>query len=95
MTRGAIGYRSLNVIQGEKIFSRIKLADNTYPPFGASIRNQKNIELGIVGEQGMSWIVGVHPQGSLNLYWGNKQQCTITIPDIINSQASYSTLICR
>ncbi len=95
LTRGAIGYRSLNVIQGEKIFSRIKLADNAYPPFGASIRNQKNIELGIVGEQGMSWIVGVHPQGSLNLYWGNKQQCTITIPDIINSQASYSTLICR
>ncbi|MDD9338663.1 MAG: fimbria/pilus outer membrane usher protein [Providencia heimbachae] len=95
LTRGAIGYRSLNVIQGEKTFARLKLADDSYPPFGASVRNKNNIELGIVGEQGITWIVGVIPQELLSIYWGNKLQCNIQIPDVIRTQDAYPTLICH
>ncbi|AWS52884.1 MULTISPECIES: fimbria/pilus outer membrane usher protein [Providencia] len=95
LTRGAIGYRRLNVIQGEKTFARLKLADDTYPPFGTSVRNSNNIELGIVGEQGITWIVGIQPKDLLNLYWGNKHQCSAHVPDVINPQEIYPTIICR
>lgn len=95
LTHGAIGYRSLNVIQGEKTFARLKLADDSYPPFGASVRNSNNIELGIVGEQGITWIVGIRAKEPLDLYWENKHQCSAQMPDVINPQDIYPTLICR
>ncbi|TFT88191.1 fimbria/pilus outer membrane usher protein, partial [Proteus mirabilis] len=50
LTKGAIGYRSLSVMKGEKLFAIISLNDGKKPPFGASVRNADNRELGIVGE---------------------------------------------
>lgn len=95
LTHGAIGYRSLNVIQGEKTFAQLKLSDGSYPPFGASVKNKNNIELGIVGEQGITWIVGVKPQELLDVYWGNKLQCNTEIPNLISPTDIYPVLICR
>lgn len=94
LTRGAIGLRSLNVIHGQKIFARLKLSDGSFPPFGASVRNQKNIELGIVGEQGITWIVGVNPQDPLNLYWNNQQRCRLEIPAPMDLSSDDLTLTC-
>lgn len=95
LTRGAIGYRRLNVIQGEKTFARLKLTDGSFPPFGASVRNKNNIELGIVGEQGIAWIVGVVPTEFLDIYWANKLQCRTQVPEVIRTQDIYPTLTCR
>ncbi len=61
---------------------------------GASVRNSNNIELGIVGEQG-TCIIGIQPKDLLNLYWGNKHQCSADVPDVINPQEIYPTIICR
>ncbi|MCD4627655.1 fimbria/pilus outer membrane usher protein, partial [Proteus mirabilis] len=58
LTKGAIGYRSLSVMKGEKLFAIISLNDGKKPPFGASVRNADNRELGIVGEDGVTWLVG-------------------------------------
>ncbi|MGX8807452.1 fimbria/pilus outer membrane usher protein, partial [Enterobacter hormaechei] len=46
LTKGAIGYRSLSVMKGEKLFAIISLNDGKKPPFGASVRNADNRELG-------------------------------------------------
>ncbi|TFT44839.1 fimbrial assembly protein, partial [Proteus mirabilis] len=54
LTKGAIGYRSLSVMKGEKLFAIISLNDGKKPPFGASVRNADNRELGIVGEDGVT-----------------------------------------
>ncbi|WP_413495905.1 fimbria/pilus outer membrane usher protein [Morganella psychrotolerans] len=94
LTRGAIGLRSLNVIHGQKIFARLKLSDGSFPPFGTSVRNQKNIELGIVGEQGITWIVGVNPQDPLDLYWNNQQRCRLEIPASMDLSSDDLTLTC-
>ncbi|HFT7131112.1 TPA: fimbria/pilus outer membrane usher protein [Klebsiella aerogenes] len=95
LTRGAIGYRSMKVIQGEKTFVRFKLKDNTYPPFGASVRNKNNIELGIVGEQGITWVVGLKAKENLELYWNNKLQCRATLPDAVSPKEIYTDVICQ
>ncbi|WP_235148225.1 hypothetical protein [Providencia rettgeri] len=59
------------------------------------MRNKNNVELGIVGEQGIAWIVGVTPKELLDVYWGNKLRCNTQIPEITDIKDSNPTLICR
>nr|WP_320204845.1 outer membrane usher protein [Cronobacter dublinensis] len=54
LTEGAIGYRKFNVISGFKAMAIIRLADGTFPPFGASVRNAENQEVGIVNDEGQA-----------------------------------------
>ncbi len=42
LTKGAIGYRSLSVMKGHKLFVVFALSDGKHPPFGASVRNKNN-----------------------------------------------------
>ncbi|EOE0524569.1 fimbria/pilus outer membrane usher protein [Providencia stuartii] len=81
LTKGAIGYRHLTVMKGEKLFAILSLENGKKPPFGASVRNADNRELGIVGEDGVTWLVGVSAQESLFVYWDNQKQCGIKLPE--------------
>lgn len=81
LTKGAIGYRHLTVMKGEKLFAILLLENGKKPPFGASVRNADNRELGIVGEDGVTWLVGVSAQESLFVYWDNQKQCGIKLPE--------------
>ncbi|MGO2304164.1 MAG: fimbria/pilus outer membrane usher protein [Providencia sp.] len=81
LTKGAIGYRSFSVLQGEKLFAILRLNNGKTPPFGASVRNDENQELGIVGEDGVTWIVGVSLQEKLSVYWHNQKQCELVLPE--------------
>ncbi|EMF7616783.1 TPA: fimbria/pilus outer membrane usher protein [Providencia stuartii] len=81
LTKGAIGYRHLTVMKGEKLFAILSLENGKKPPFGASVRNADNRELGIVGEDGVTWLVGVSAQESLFVYWDNQKQCRIKLPE--------------
>lgn len=81
LTKGAIGYRHLTVMKGEKLFAILSLENGKKPPFGASVRNADNRELGIVGEDGVAWLVGVSAQESLFVYWDNQKQCGIKLPE--------------
>lgn len=94
LTRGAIGLRCMNVIRGQKVFARLKLNGGSYPPFGASIRNKNNHELGIVGDQGVTWIVGVDPQEPLDIYWNNKKKCRLEIPLLVDPNDENLTFNC-
>lgn len=84
LTNGAIGYRKFDVLKGHKLFATFSLANNSYPPFGALVTNSKGRELGIIGEQGLAWVGGVNSGDILNVNWGNKPQCSVTIPNDIN-----------
>lgn len=94
LTKGAIGYRSLSVMKGEKIFAVLSLGNDKNPPFGASVRNNAGRELGIVGEDGVTWLVGIAPRDILSVYWGGKAQCELHLPDTFNSESSMILLPC-
>ncbi|MEY0074951.1 fimbria/pilus outer membrane usher protein, partial [Providencia manganoxydans] len=94
LTKGAIGYRSLSVMKGEKLFAILSLNNGKNPPFGASVRNTDNRELGIVGEDGVTWLVGISPQETLSVYWAGEKQCELRIPDNITSLSSMLLLPC-
>ena len=52
LTDGAIGYRSLEVIAGEKAMAVLRLPDGSSPPFGATVKNIKQQDTGIVNDGG-------------------------------------------
>ncbi|MFX2611803.1 fimbria/pilus outer membrane usher protein [Enterobacter mori] len=86
LTEGAIGYREFDILKGARLFAVLKLADNSNPPFGASVTNGKGRELGMVGEDGLAWLSGVAPGEKLNVSWDAKVQCLVAIPEKITAE---------
>ncbi|PHM46465.1 hypothetical protein Xmau_00879 [Xenorhabdus mauleonii] len=84
LTEGAIGYRKFDVVKGKRLFVVLKLQDNGSPPFGASVRNEKGHELGIVSDGGVAWISGIQPKEKLTVNW-SKKICTAELPEHIDS----------
>lgn len=80
LTEGAIGYREFGIITGQKLMAMIRLADGSYPPFGASVLHN-NRETGIVSDKGSVWLSGVNPGVKMAVRWSGKTQCTVTLPE--------------
>ncbi|MEX9754424.1 fimbria/pilus outer membrane usher protein [Providencia vermicola] len=96
LTEGAIGYRKFNVIEGQKILATITLADNSYPPFGASVTNKSNKEVGIVSDKGFVYLAGINPLESLDVLWGDDTRCHIQLPEKIDgTMANVMLLPCK
>ena len=84
LTEGAIGYRKFEVLKGNRLFAVLRMADSSYPPFGASVMNAKGRELGMVADSGLSWLSGVTPGERLNVSWDGKIQCVVDITEKLN-----------
>ncbi|EBG4357939.1 PapC/FimD family outer membrane usher protein [Salmonella enterica subsp. enterica] len=80
LTEGAIGYREFEVLKGVRLFAVLRLADGSYPPFGASVTNPKGRELGMVGDSGLAWLSGVSEGETLKVNWDGRAQCAVDIP---------------
>lgn len=93
LTEGAIGYRKFSVLQGQKLVATISMKDGTHPPFGALVMNDKKQELGMVSDGGLAWLIGVTPGETLDVHWGDKSQCQISLPKVI--PASQLLLPCQ
>ncbi|ECW0470414.1 TPA: fimbria/pilus outer membrane usher protein [Salmonella enterica subsp. enterica serovar Mississippi] len=94
LTEGAIGYRKFEVLKGSRLFAVLRLADNSHPPFGASVTNAKGRELGMVADSGLAWLSGVSPGETLNVGWDGRTQCVVNIPATLD-QAQQLLLPCR
>ncbi|HAE77077.1 fimbria/pilus outer membrane usher protein [Morganella morganii] len=81
LTDGAIGYRSFELLQGEKAFSVIRTENGNYPPFGAGIFNSQGRELAIVADNGQAYITGFKSGEILDVIWSGKKQCNIQMPE--------------
>lgn len=92
LTEGAVAYREFEVLAGFKTMVRLALADGSYPPFGATVRNEKNRELGIVTDNGSVYISGVTANEELSVYWDGSEQCKIQMPENI-ATAEFNSLL--
>ncbi len=86
LTEGAIGFRRFEVLQGAKVVAVLSRADGSHPPFGASIRNAKSRDVGMVSDGGLAWISGINPNEQLTVSWGAHEQCTVSLPPAIPAQ---------
>ncbi|STG02105.1 fimbrial usher protein PixC [Escherichia coli] len=46
--------------EGSRLFAVLRLADNSHPPFGASVTKRERRELGMVADSGLAWLSGVN-----------------------------------
>nr|WP_265578313.1 fimbria/pilus outer membrane usher protein [Pseudomonas protegens] len=70
LTEGAIGYRRFDAIAGTKAMVTILMADRDAPPFGATAKNSRGQDTGIVGEEGSTYLSGMQPGETMTLNWG-------------------------
>lgn len=83
LTEGAIGYRHFSVLKGAKVVGVIRLEDGSHPPFGSSVRNADDRELGIVSDDGLVWLTGITPGQTLSVSWNSKIQCMLNMPKVL------------
>lgn len=83
LTEGAIGYRRFEVIAGEKAMAVIRLADGSTPPFGATVKNRKQQDVGIVNDGGSLYLSGINPNEEMTVRWDGRAQCALTLPEHI------------
>ncbi|MNJ49842.1 Outer membrane usher protein PapC precursor [compost metagenome] len=95
LTEGAIGYRSFDVIAGEKGMVTLRLANNDTPPFGASAQNSRGQETGIVGDEGSVYLSGMKAGESMSLHWDGKARCNFTLPDTTDPLQEQPELLCQ
>lgn len=97
LTEGAIGYRQFEVIAGTSAMAILKLADNSVPPFGATVMNSKGQQIGIVGDDGRTYLTGLKEKNVLQVHWDNKLQCEVNLPEVLpdsEGDISYWLLPC-
>ena len=87
LTEGAIGYQRFDVAEGEKLIATIRYND-TVPPFGADVTNADGINIAMLMENGLAYLMAVNPKETLTVSWGGKAQCKIQLPQKINSGMS-------
>ncbi|WP_421524185.1 outer membrane usher protein [Pseudomonas yamanorum] len=80
LTEGAIGYRSLEVVSGSKAMAVLRLPDGSAPPFGATVKNMKQQDTGVVNDGGDVYLSGIQAGGQMVVSWGGTERCILTLP---------------
>jgi outer membrane usher protein FimD/PapC len=80
LTEGAIGYRRFEVLAGASGMATLRLADHSTPPFGALVLNSRQQQVGIVGDDGNTYLSGLKPGERLNVRWDEQVQCQVSLP---------------
>ncbi|NIA32170.1 outer membrane usher protein [Serratia marcescens] len=93
LTEGAIGYRHFEVIAGEKAMAVVRLADGSAPPFGATVRNGKRQEVGIVNDNGEVYLSGIKPGEAMSVEWGGAEQCGFNLPQTLTPSQMANLLL--
>lgn len=78
LTEGAIGYISFAAGRGQNVYIVLTHADGQFVPFGASVQDKAtHKEVGIVDEQGITYLLSVKPDAQLIALWGDGLSCTL------------------
>ncbi|WDZ51807.1 fimbria/pilus outer membrane usher protein [Acinetobacter vivianii] len=84
LTEGAIGYRKLGVVSGQKGLVNVRLQDGSAPPFGATIFTAAGKKAGLVGDDGQTWLSGMNANEKMQVRWNSATQCEIDLPSQLN-----------
>lgn len=82
LTEGAIGYKKIMATKGGQLIGTIRLADGSFPPLGTQVKNQKGRVLGIIGDQGFTYLSGIshEDRNNVSVAW-SQGQCKLQLPE--------------
>lgn len=94
-TKGAIAYRSANAVSGQKALVTITLPDGSHPPFGAVVYRENGLdtEVGMVADQGRTYLTGLNKKAEFIVKWGDNQSCHLPIKS--SETEEFTTIICH
>ncbi|VUS85530.1 Outer membrane usher protein PapC [Klebsiella pasteurii] len=92
-TEGAVSYVYFDSLRGEKGLVVIRLSDGSFPPFAADVYNGNEKRVGIVGQNGLTYIAGLVKGESFNVFWENKKMCQFTVNEL-NLSNGRTTFTC-
>lgn len=96
LTEGAIGYRKLNVYRGIKALIKLTDPQGRAIPFGTTVEeNRERRQVGVVGENGETYISGIGAQAHLSVLDSDGQRCLFTLPGQGLSLSSALPIVCR
>ncbi|HDZ8965061.1 TPA: fimbria/pilus outer membrane usher protein [Aeromonas dhakensis] len=95
LTEGAIGYRHFDMLAGSKRMIEIVRADGNTVPFAAEVFNGKGQQLGMVGDDGMAYLAGLHEGEAVEVRWGNDQHCRFFLPSPLPAMDVMARLTCQ
>lgn len=93
LTEGAIGYRKFDIISGDKAMAIIKLADGGEPPFGATVINSREQEVGIINDSGSVYLSGINAGARMTVHWNGQAQCEVLLPQLLPEDLLMNTLL--
>ncbi|EAX5600919.1 fimbrial biogenesis outer membrane usher protein [Salmonella enterica] len=96
LTEGAIGYRKISASKGGQMVATIRMVNGHYPPFGTVVKNNKGKTLGMIGDQGFTWLSGLTAEDrkTLKITWTGGH-CTPDLPEENGLQAGVLLIPCR
>ena len=94
LTEGAIGYRHFDMLSGGKRMIELIKSDGEPVPFAAEVFNKKQQQLGMVGEDGMAYLAGLHGGDIVEARWGREQHCHIQLPSPLPEVDTMAKLTC-
>ena len=62
------------------------------PPFGASVKNDKQQDTGIVNDEGSVYLSGIQPGSQMTVSWGSTERCSLSLPEVLPADGLASTL---
>jgi outer membrane usher protein FimD/PapC len=96
LTKGAIGYRRLNVYRGIKAFIRLTDSLGQPIPFGTTVEDiAEKRSVGMVGENGEVYISGVSNDSTLKAMDAAGRQCSFSLQGQNVSLSFTSSLVCK
>ncbi|ENA1754974.1 fimbrial biogenesis outer membrane usher protein [Yersinia ruckeri] len=96
LTEGAIGYLPFEMNQGSKLLLLLKDSRGKPIPFGAEVTsNRTGKASAIVGEDGLTYLIGVQPDSQLTVRWAT-QTCTLALPQVLpETVTTPQSVMCR
>lgn len=91
LTEGAIGYRQFDVVSGTNAMAIIRLADNSFPPFGSTVTNTRKKQVGIISDDGSIYLTGLKASDTLDVTWNGSVQCQIHLPETFPDESVLMT----
>ncbi|MGN7510478.1 fimbria/pilus outer membrane usher protein [Aeromonas salmonicida] len=95
LTEGAIGYRHFEMLSGNKRMLELVKPDGKSIPFAAEAFNDKGQQLGIVGDDGMVYLSGLHAGLAVEVRWGDAKHCRFYLPSTLPTADAIARLTCH
>jgi len=81
--------------RGGKRLLAFRLQSGKTPPFAAVVENRQQLRLGMLSDDGMAYLAGLHAGEPIFIRWGDHAHCQAVLPNPLPAEDELPTLSCH